>query len=61
MDLTDFNCNYLNQLLENISKEQKSIPLLGDFNVNLLNYNEHNQTNEFYRQKILVPLTHLHL
>ena len=47
MDLTDFNCSYLNQLLENISKEQKSVFLLGDFNVNLLNYNEHNQTNEF--------------
>ena len=30
MDLTDFNCNYLNKLLENISKEQKSIFLLGD-------------------------------
>ena len=42
MDLADFNCNYLNKLLENISKEQKSIFLLGDFNVNLLNYNEHN-------------------
>ena len=25
----------------------KSVFLLGDFNVNLLNYNEHNQTNEF--------------
>ena len=47
MDLADFNCNYLNKLLDNISKEQKSIFLLGDFNVNLLNYNEHNQTNEF--------------
>ena len=47
MDLTDFNCNYLNKLLENISKEQKSVFLLGDFNVNLLNYNEHNQANEF--------------
>ena len=23
MDLTDFNCNHLNKLLENISKEQK--------------------------------------
>ena len=47
MDHTDFNCNYLNQLLENISQEKKSIFLLGDFNVNLLNYNEHNRTNEF--------------
>ena len=47
MDLIDFNCNYLNKLLENISKEQKSIFALEDFNVNLLNYNEHNQANEF--------------
>ena len=47
MDLTDFNCNYLNKLLENICKEQKSIFLLGDFNINLLKYIEHNQTNEF--------------
>ena len=27
--------------------EQKSIFFLGNFNVNLLNYNEHNETNEF--------------
>ena len=47
MAFTDFNSNYLNKLLENISKEQKSIFLLGDFNVNLLNYNEHNQTSKF--------------
>ena len=47
MNLTDFNCNYLNKLLENISKKQIPIFLPGDFNVNLLNYNGHNQTNEF--------------
>ena len=46
MDLTDFNCNYLNKLLQVISKDIKSIFLLGDFNINLLNYNEHNHTNE---------------
>ena len=46
MDLTNFNSNHLNKLLENISKEQKSIHLPGDFNVNLLNYNEDNPTNE---------------
>ena len=46
MDLTNFNCNYLNKLVENISKEQKSIFLLGDFNVSLLNYNDHNQKNK---------------
>ena len=48
MDLTDVNSNYLNKLLENISKEHKSIFLLRDFNVNLWNYDEHNQTNEFF-------------
>ena len=47
MDLADFNCNYLNKVLENASKEQKSIFLLGDFDVNLLDYNEHNEINEF--------------
>ena len=47
MDITDFNCDYLNKLLENISKEQKYFFFPGYFNVNLLNYNEHNQTNEF--------------
>ena len=47
LDLTDFNCNYLNKVLEIISKEQISIFLHGHFNVNLLNYNEHNQANEF--------------
>ena len=59
MDLTVFNCNYLNTLLENISKEQKSIFLIGDFNVNLLNYNEHNQTNELLdslASNLLIPL-----
>ena len=59
MDLTDFNCNYLNQLLENISKEKKIYFLLGDFNVNLLNYNEHNQTNEFLdslASNLFIPL-----
>ena len=47
MDLADFNGNYLNKILENISEQQKSFFSLGDFNVNLLNYNEHNETNEF--------------
>ena len=47
MDLTNFNCNYLNKLLENISKNQKSVFLLGNFNVNLFNYNEPSQKNEF--------------
>ena len=47
MNLTDFNCNYLNKLFEYISKEQKSVFLLGYFIANLFNYNEHNQTMNF--------------
>ena len=47
MDLNDFNTNYLNNLLDKVSKEQKPVFLLGAFNVNLLNYNDHNPTNEF--------------
>ena len=47
MNLADFNRNYLNRLLENIFKEQKSIFQHGDINVSLLNYNEYIQTNEF--------------
>ena len=41
MSLDDFKKNFLNKLLEKVSKEQKSLYLLGDFNVNLLNYNNH--------------------
>ena len=62
MDLTDFNCNYLNKLLENISKKQKSAFLLGDVNVNLLNCNEHNQTNElldFLVSNTFIPLKNI--
>ena len=48
MDLTDFNSSHLNKQLDNISKEQKSIFLCGDFNVKFLNDNAHNKTNDFF-------------
>ena len=59
MDLTDFNNSYLNKLLVNISKEQKSIFLFRYFNINLLNYNEHCLNNEFLdslTSNSLIPL-----
>ena len=34
-------------MLEKISKEQKQFFLVGDFNINLLNYNVHQPTNDF--------------
>ena len=46
MDVLDFN-SFVNQLLDKISKELKQIFLVGDFNINLLTYNEHQPTNEF--------------
>ena len=47
MNLLQLRLKQLYKPLENIYKVQKSIFLLGDFSVNLLNYNDHNQTNEF--------------
>ena len=47
MDLNEFNCYYLNPLLEKLAKEQKSVFLLDDFNVDLLEYEQHKATNEF--------------
>ena len=46
MDLDSFNKNLLKKLLEKVSKEQISVYLLGDFNFNLLNYNDYTPTNE---------------
>ena len=47
MDVTDFKNNYFSQIFEIVSKEQKQVFLLGDFNINLLNYNDHQPTNDF--------------
>ena len=47
MDVTDFNNNFLNNLLKKINQEQKKLFLLGDFNIDLMHYNENKPTNEF--------------
>ena len=47
MDFNEFNCYYLNPLLEKLAKEQKTVFLLGDFNVDILKYEQHKATNEF--------------
>ena len=46
MDVTEFN-NILNNLLKKINQEQKTVFLLGDFNIDLMHYNEYKPTNEF--------------
>ena len=47
MNLNEFNDNYLNILLQKISKEKKNGVLLGDFNVDLLKYDKHAGTSAF--------------
>ena len=37
MNINEFNDDYLNELLDRLSKENKTILVLGDFNINLLN------------------------
>ena len=45
--LNNFNNHYLNLLLAKLSKEKKTVFLLGDFNVDLSKYEQHSLTNEF--------------
>ena len=47
MDVTDFNKNYFNGLLNKTSKEKNHIFFFGDFNINLINYIEHRPTIDF--------------
>ena len=47
MDLNEFNDYYLNELLYKLSSKNKSVILLGDFNVDLMKYDNHHSTNEF--------------
>ena len=47
MDLFEFIQYYLNPLLDKLEKEQKTVYLLGDLNVDLLKYEQHKATNEF--------------
>lgn len=47
MSIVDFNMNFLNKILEKISKEGKRLVLLGDFNINLLSYKVNNEVKNF--------------
>ena len=50
-DVKKFN-EYVDQTMHKISKENKLILLMGDFNINLLNYNSHNKTNDYVNTMI---------
>ena len=38
---------YLSEIFEYVSKDRKQVLLLGDFNINLLNCNDHQPSNDF--------------
>ena len=46
MNINEFSDDYLNELLGILSKENETIFLLDDFNINLLKYDTHLPTNE---------------
>ena len=47
MDLNEFNEYYVSNLLDKLSKENKTVFLLDGFNIELLNYDQYTATNEF--------------
>ena len=47
MLLTLIKTLIINPLFNKLSKEKKQVFLLGNFNIDLLNYNDHQPTNEF--------------
>ena len=46
MDLSEFNDNYVDKLLDNITRENKTTFLLGDFNIDSLKHESHTLANE---------------
>ena len=43
----DFNENYILSLMDKLSREMKDILIMGDFNINLLNYNNDKDNTTF--------------
>ena len=50
-EVEQFN-KYMDKVMDKVSKENKLIFCMGDFNVNLLNYNIHSHTNDFVNTMI---------
>ena len=65
MNINEFNDDYPNELLDKLSKENKTILLLGDFNINLLNHDIHppiiikNMLRALFSIKINLPIPDL--
>ena len=48
MELSEFNSDYLANLLEKLPVENKTLVLLGDFNVDLLKYHTNSDISNFH-------------
>ena len=48
MNQDEFDKFYLNTLLKKLVRGNRTVFLLGDFNFKLLNYEQHNSTNELW-------------
>ena len=48
MDLNEFNDYYINNLWVQLSKENKTVFILGNFTAGLLNFDQHSLTNELF-------------
>ena len=46
-EVSDFMNNYITPLLNKLSNENKNIMIMGDFNINLINYNDDKNTDNF--------------
>ena len=47
MELSEFNNHYVSNLLDNLSEENKTVILLGDFNTDLLKYDKDCNVSDF--------------
>ena len=56
MNINESNFKYLNEFLDKSSKDNKSAFLLGDLNINCLNYHIHLPTNEFLDSLTFISL-----
>ena len=47
-EVSDFPNNYITPLLDKLSNENKDIMIMGDFHVNLINYNDGKNTGNLF-------------
>ena len=50
-DVQEFT-HFVNGILQTVTKENKHVFFLGDFNLNLLNYEHHSDTNDFLNSMV---------